>query len=562
MNKDALKLTFEVENLEEIDMSEGSSFAKMKMDFFASGNNSHNLYISEETLKKTAETIYNVPVVWKYNEKEDEILGHEIDEVPCGFVPEKTPIHSKRLPDGRLMLSTVATIWKKYSGRLIEIFKRDKKKGVSVEMSVLDIEENENGKELKDYRFEAITLLGRRRGVDILPAIPLANAEMMSFTFSDEDRIAFQKDFEKEFGSSRYRDVDFRIPESVKEIAKSGLSKYSKKGRGGNTLILSIAKHLSTLESAEPKKVRRMFKQLSSMVNGEIGEDDVVKYEMCGGKEGFEWSKILCEKMDEIDKKRNSYFSDTSESLEEQRGKEEEQQMTKKEEKKFEEQEEEKKDAQMAADEAKEGESADEKPEEKPEEKEESSEEKMEEKVEKMSLDSYVDQVYMLKLLEEITEEEKSEISEDEFSQVKMAADEIKKEGEKDFGVIMKGMGCRMSQMAKSFAKMLEAQKVYLAENEELKKFKSSVEEAKFSFEVENTLNEISTYVPKEEIEKAKEESKNFSLENIDAWKNSVKAMAFTFSKSKDEKEEKKPERWNYSFETKTTKDELWVINK
>ena len=39
--------------------------------------------------------------------------------------------------------------------------------------------------------------------------------------------------------------------------------------------------------------------------------------------------------------------------------------------------------------------------------------------------------------------------------------------------------------------------------------------------------------MPKDKIAEHREDSKNFSLENIDAWKNKVKAVAFSYTKDK-----------------------------
>jgi hypothetical protein len=197
-------------------------------------------------------------------------------------------------------------------------------------------------------------------------------------------------------------------------------------------------------------------------------------------------------------------------------------------------------------------------------EKEEMSEEVKEPEV-KMGLDAYLDMVKILELLEDVTGEEGVEATEEEITLCKMAADEVKKtEGEKDFGVVAKGMFAKMMKMSKVISKMSENSKVYLSENEELKKFKSAIEQQRFLYEVEQTLKEVENAMPFEEIDKSREDSKTFSLDNIDVWKNAVKAKAFTFS-SKNKKVEKKEEfqRWAILSDTKQSKgDNLWTINK
>ncbi len=97
---------------------------------------------------------------------------------------------------------------------------------------------------------------------------------------------------------------------------------------------------------------------------------------------------------------------------------------------------------------------------------------------------------------------------------------------------------------------------------ESLKSFKKSADEARFSYEVESTLKEVATVMPLEEIEKARTESVNFSVENIDGWKNAVKAKAFTFAKPSDKKNTKTEElvgRWAFGVDSVETKESLWV---
>ena len=552
------KISFAVENIEEIEENPNSNFATMRVDFFADGDNAHKLFVSEETLDKTARTIYNVPVVWKYDEKNDDSSSHEIDEYAAGFVPDGSKITKKRV-GSRNFLSVTALIWKRYSGRLVDIFRRDRSKSVSVEMSVNEmIEDSFGNKELRDFTYLAITVLG----AGIQPAISGAN--MTALSFSEKDRKEYEKDLELEFGYNKYSELDFKIPSSIKESVSKGMKKYKKTGRGGNTLILSIANHISKKEMAEPNKVKRMFKKLSSYTDFE-NEEDVTKFELCGGKEGLEWSKDLFEKMQEIDKRKSSYFAEESNPFKniEKEGKEEENMAKEKEEKPIEEEK-----VEPVAEEPKEEKMAEEEvvPEEKEEVKEEMSAEE-EKPVEKMSLNSYVDMVYLMKLLEEVTEDEKSYIGEpdEEFSMAcKMAADELKKEeGEKEFGVVAKGMFAKMKRFESLISKMSESQKAYMAENEELKKFKKSIEEQRFSYEVEITLKEVGEVMPQDEVEKSREESKNFSLENVDTWKNSVKAKAFTFASTSKDKKDKKPElqKWAFNIDVTQNKESLWKIN-
>jgi hypothetical protein len=614
------KLSFTVENIEEVKENPNSSFAHMKVDFFASGDNAHKLYVSEETLRKTAKTIYNVPVVWKYDSRNDDALSHEEDEYPCGVVREGSLIEEKMLPDGRTMLNVPVLIWKKYSGRLIEIFKRDGKKAVSVEVSVLDASDENGKQELLDYKFEAITILGR----NVVPAIPMAEMTVLSFA---EEQKEFDEAIEKEFSYDRYSSIDFTIPENVKDSMRLAVENFERFGKGGNSVSLSNAKFILKNEKITPDKVRMMHKKLSSYSKKSLDiDDDKIRFELWGGENAVSWIKSVHEEMEKIDNKRSAFFvyknisdanpaikgiepavtvsqaneiakrADAIGSNDEKNGwaiaisnfkkthEEEDGKWVKKEGKEemsvekekieemaFPEKKEEVEKEEMAFPEKKEEVEKEEMAVEPPveEKKEEMAveppvEKKKEEEAKvEMSLDSYLDLPFILRLLEEITEGEESFLEQDNFA-IKCAMDEMKRDGEKSFESISKGMFAKMKMMSSKLAKMAEENKAYMSMKEEfesLKSFKKSVEESRFSFEVEATLKDVEAVMPKDEMDKAREESKSFSLETIDGWKNGVKAKAFTFSAGKPKDIKNEIPRWTFNIETKGKEEALWKIS-
>lgn len=552
------KINFSVENIEEISENPDSSFSIMKVDFFASGDNSHELIISEETLLKTAKTIYNVPVVWKYDKTSDDAMSHETDEYPCGFVKEGSLIEEKRLSDNRLMLSTVVYIWKKYSGKLIDIFKRDRKKSVSVEMTVLEANDDSGKVEVTDYKFEAITILGRF----IRPAIPDASISVLSF--SNE----YKKVYEKEFGFNKYSGIDMTIPPQIKESATKAIEKHKMSGKGGNSVSLALAKTLANEEKITPEKIRLMYRKLSSYVKKTIeSEEDSVRFDLWGGVSGYEWCKDLFSKIEEIDNKVGAFFDA------EEQGKEEE--TVKKDKKEFEaedvpvevEKPEESFEAEAPKDEPKEESEKPETEKEFEQEEETSTEGEGEEEGEdtsaEMSLDSYLDMAYMLALMEAETEARKEFLKEEDVFALNCAIDEMKKEGDKDFSIVSKGMFAKMKEMSCKMEKMEAENKAYMEEFEALRTFKKTSDEARFAFEVESTLKEVESVMPSEELDMAKKESFNFNLSNVDIWKNAVKAKAFTFATPQDKKinKDKSVPRWAYELGNTNTKESLWKKN-
>lgn len=155
-------------------------FRKARIKAFASGENTNTLPVDEDVLRRGAKTIYNKPILWKYNPYFDDAEGHEEDEVPCGFVPEiNNPIEFEREPDGRLFIVINAYIWTRYSGRLMDIIKRDGfKKSVSIEMLVVDKDNSGIKTKILDFVITGITILGEW----VNPACKGAELEMLEFS--------------------------------------------------------------------------------------------------------------------------------------------------------------------------------------------------------------------------------------------------------------------------------------------------------------------------------------------------------------------------------------------
>jgi len=93
-----------------------------------------------------------------------------------------------------------------------------------------------------------------------------------------------------------------------------------------------------------------------------------------------------------------------------------------------------------------------------------------------------------------------------------------------------------MSDLQEKFTKMESDLEVYMSENTQLKEFKASIEKQNKEFSVETTLKEVINILPTEEMEACRLSAEKFSLEDIDIWKNEVKAKAFNFSKGIPEK--------------------------
>jgi hypothetical protein len=156
--------------------------------------------------------------------------------------------------------------------------------------------------------------------------------------------------------------------------------------------------------------------------------------------------------------------------------------------------------------------------------------------------------------------EDREEIAE----KYRMAAEEVGKGEFADTGKVMSAMFAKMCRMSEKLSKMAEDSKVYMAENEELKKFKLAVEEKEKEFAVEKTLQELAqkVVVPDEAMAEMKEKAKEFALADLDAWKNLCKAKSFDFAVKQPAEKQEFTRMANAWTKAPVVTDSLWVGKK
>lgn len=160
-----ISLQFSVENFEFEDVKD-SRFIKGVIHAFADGKNAHTHPIDRDVLINCANSVYDIPVVCRYNGLTDDFMSHEPDETPIGFVKETSPTYSNPIifeknPDGRTFLVIKALIWKKYAKDAVRVFKNDNgRKSVSVEITITKGEEINGLVRVDEFVLDGITVLG------------------------------------------------------------------------------------------------------------------------------------------------------------------------------------------------------------------------------------------------------------------------------------------------------------------------------------------------------------------------------------------------------------------
>ena len=154
-----------------------NQLAKIEMWVAKSGDNKHNLPITEDAIRQSADTLVGKPILYKYNKYTKDFMGHEIDEIPCGVVLSKDDIRFEYDENEELWLVATAYIWKYYCPEVMEVFeKHDGEKPISMEIQLVETKENDDKTEILSFVFLGVTLIGDS------PAIPNAKATVLKFS--------------------------------------------------------------------------------------------------------------------------------------------------------------------------------------------------------------------------------------------------------------------------------------------------------------------------------------------------------------------------------------------
>ena len=592
MDKNTKFLQFDVESAEVIEEPIDSRFATARIQAFSSGKNLHGMVCSEEVLQETAPTIFNTPILYTVDKNLMDFYTHvEPDKsLICGFVVPNSA-EFVRKEDGRLSLTVLAKIWKKYSPKVIEFFKRDSqnKKRVSVEMELYSTEPRDDGLDnMLLFKYFGVCLIGDF----VREASPGANAQILSFS---EEQKEYNEAYVAEF-ADKYSELDFSIPKKVKENVQEGLDLHKKHKRGGTSVSLAVARHFISNEKASSEKIRHVHKHFnlhsSSDFSNKTGKE-FIKWQLYGGNEGFSWSKKLVESMDGIDKRKIAFFQggelvtfpykrveDANPSLKSWKPplslsqinsiaaqadaiggeygwptaikhfkethrisddgkswveKSKEEKMSD-EEKLAEEvrMAEEKKlaEAKFAEEEKKKLEDAKFAEDEAKKKAEEEEAKKKEEMAVEEKPFSFTEFANLATYMDEEVED----------PACKMASEELKKPEGANFGAVAMGMYAKMCKMSAKVAEMS-------VEMSALKEFKASIEAQQKQFAVDQTLRELEekVVIPEDARKAMVEDAEKYSFAEINVWQNNCKAKSFDFA-VKISKDGKKPEIKRYAM--------------
>ena len=198
-----------------------------EIEFLASGNIDDRLYISEDVLRKYANTVLGKFMTYKYSYVEDDVLSHEVDLQIGGYIPPNAEIKFTKDDNGRLVASTECVLSKIYCMELYDLFKDENYRSVSVEFSV-DQDESGNA---QAFNIHSVTILGK----EVPPAVEGANLQIVKFSKAKASKFYnLSKTYEIKINTEKVLDDDWS------EIDKTELRNKVLKAKNCEKILYKI----------------------------------------------------------------------------------------------------------------------------------------------------------------------------------------------------------------------------------------------------------------------------------------------------------------------------------
>ena len=512
------------------EQDEDPDFAYVELWALAEGNNSHRNPFSKEVLERDADTFKGKFIVAKYDKFKGDVEGHELDESIIGYVPpnEEVEFKNKEVDGVEKEFAVVKGLLSKvYAKEVVDLFRTNNSRTVSCEFScATQYEENEYGRAIDEngleldvdnpvlgYHIFGITVLG----LSLKPSV--AGTEIKVKQFAEKCEQQSLKQFAEE-RKEKLKLVSHPMDKSKGAVdmgdwngdkAKNDLLKEKNfKTLAKNVCLLledgweerkKDALKYPVMNLKDGKWVYNAEGLSSARAYGEQHDPSVADKAISIQKRlGLYNKEDKEDNMEEEKKLSESESKDTEKDIVMEEPKEEETKEMAQEDNKEEQPKE------MGCDgETKEMSDEDSKDDDKDDEQEDK-EDDDDNQEKKFSLDAYVDQVAMLAMLENETEENKK------------LADEV-----------MKQMSA--NEIVEKFVQMAK-------ENAELKIEKEKSDKEKRDKKFSAIMASVKEDLDAKLFSELSEEGKDLTLEQLGAFENKVKAFAYEATKNNQRKED------------------------
>lgn len=224
------KILFAINDISRFQDDEDEELAIATVKFLSTRENSHKIKITEEILRRDAQTLLGKWLVAKMNEAGNDATTHKMDEAIVGNFPKDQEIKFEELDDGTIVASADAVISKIYATKFYDIFMSENQRNVSVEMLCYDKETDEFGcSTISGLKITGVTCLG----ISVKGSCPDANMSIIRFSEEEADKFYQQKhqaDNLQKFAEERRKNTakKYKVDKSKESISNDDWSEIDK----------------------------------------------------------------------------------------------------------------------------------------------------------------------------------------------------------------------------------------------------------------------------------------------------------------------------------------------
>lgn len=280
------KLNFSIDRIEFLQELSDSQLAIGRVWICCEGDNLHKLPITYEALENAIPTLYNKFLVAGFDGIDFE--GHERRQLILGFFPKENDVKIQPNDEGINFITANVIISKLYADWAYDIFCSDNYRAVSMEILVTEQEERDGLDWITEFCFAGVTVLGIER----TPACTGAYVEVTQFS---TDIVKKGEKISKLY-TKFSKDLEWTISKKIKSNVSDGLELKKENKFGGNTVSIATAKFLVGNDNITESKGKHFIKYAPKFTKDFDGEEitkEYITYMLWGGKEG----KVLMEKI-------------------------------------------------------------------------------------------------------------------------------------------------------------------------------------------------------------------------------------------------------------------------
>ncbi len=220
-------LNFSLENIALYDDDSNEDFCVAKLEFLASGQNSHKNPIDVKVLKKYANSVLGKFVIGEYNPLKTDTTSHSDNQQIYGYVPPNGTVYFEDKKN-KTFASVDAVISKIYAAPIVNMFKTDNHRWVSCEFSAdMKFDDNElkpgEDNPILGFNIRGITILGK----GVRPSCEGAQMKMLKFAKEEaedyynttKDSLSALKLFAKERREKMAKEKTYKINTSKDSVS-------------------------------------------------------------------------------------------------------------------------------------------------------------------------------------------------------------------------------------------------------------------------------------------------------------------------------------------------------